>query len=281
MVNADRHIDVMGIVNITDDSYYAASRCLDGYAPDKAVAAAGQMLMQGAGIIDFGACSSRPGSHPISAEEEWKRLEPVLAGFLAKYGGARFSIDTWHADVISKVYELSVGVIGRDRTLECMIVNDISAGEDDPAMLPLVGRLGLEYIAMHKRGTSENMQELCTYQDVAVQVREYFEMFARKAKESGIKKWILDPGFGFAKTLDQNYQLLRSMEMLDGCGQSAILVGVSRKSMIYKYLDISPEDALSATQVLHLKALQLGADILRVHDVDEAVRTVSLYRVLR
>lgn len=281
MVNADRHIDVMGIVNITDDSYYAASRCLDRYAPDKAVAAAGEMLGLGAGIIDFGACSSRPGAHPVSAQEEWKRLEPVLAEFLVKYNGARFSIDTWHADVVSKVYRLSVELTGRDRTLECMIVNDISAGEDDPDMLPLVGSLGLEYIAMHKRGTSENMQELCGYHDVTAQVREYFEEFARKAKDNGIEKWILDPGFGFAKTVDQNYQLLRSLDMLDGCGQSAMLVGVSRKSMIYKYLDVTPEDALSATQVLHMKVLQMGADILRVHDVEEAVRTVSLYRVLR
>ena len=281
MINPDRHIDVMGIVNLTDDSYYAASRYLDGSAPEKAVAAAGEMLEQGAGIIDFGACSSRPGSRPLSAEQEWRRLEPVVAAFLEKYNDVRFSIDTWHAQVISDVYELSAGIIGCGRTRDCMIVNDISAGEDDPAMLPLVGSLGLEYIAMHKRGTSENMQDLCEYHDVTTELREYFEAFARKAEDNGIRKWVLDPGFGFAKTLEHNYELLRSLDMLSGCGQSATLAGVSRKSMVYRYLGISPEDALAATQVLHLKALQMGADILRVHDVAEAVRTVSLYRVLR
>ena len=162
------------------------------------------------------------------------------------------------------------------------IVNDISAGEDDPDMLPTVGELGLTYVAMHKRGTSQTMQQMTDYQDVVAEVKSYFDDFSAKADSFGIKDWILDPGIGFAKTIEQNYELVRRLEELKAVGMShgrspRILVGVSRKSFIYKYLDISPEDSLPATQVLHLAALQRGADILRVHDVAEAGRTVSLY----
>lgn len=283
MINPDRHIEVMGIINLTDDSYYSPSRNLkDGYIDtDGVLATVGRMVSEGAEIIDFGACSSRPGAVPLSWEEEWRRLELVVASFLVKCPGVRFSIDTWHSQVVSRVYDMAVALVGCEEVRKLMIVNDISAGEDDGDMLPLVGRLGLRYIAMHKRGSSENMRDFCTYDDVVSEVKAYFEDFARKAEEYGISDWILDPGFGFAKTLEQNYQLLKGLSELSGCGQISILAGVSRKSMIYRYLGITPEESLPATQVLHLKALQEGADMLRVHDVAEAVRTVALYRVLR
>lgn len=268
----DRRIQVMGIINLTDDSYYAPSRCPDC---EQALDRIGVMLREGADVIDIGACSTRPGSRPVGAEEEWRRLEPVLMAIRTRFPEVRMSIDTSWAYVVEHAYMLAGD----------FIVNDITAGEADPAMLPLVGRLGLPYVAMHMRGTPENMQSLTDYEDVVEDVLAYFRAFAQKAERHGIEDWILDPGFGFAKTLDQNYALMRNLgrfkEIVDGYGRSpSVLVGISRKSMIYRYLDISPEDSLPAAQVLHLAALQNGADILRVHDVAEAVRTVALYRVL-
>lgn len=268
----DRHIAVMGILNLTDDSYFPQSRCAD---VSEAMDRAEKMLDEGADIIDLGACSTRPGSFPVGEEEEWRRLGPVLKELRREFPDVKVSIDTYWASVVMKAYDL----IGK------FIVNDISAGEDDPDMLPLVGRLGLEYVAMHKRGTPETMQSMTSYSDIVEEVSAYFRDFSLKASRWGIRDWILDPGFGFAKTIGQNYTLLghlddiRSAVAPDG-HIPRILTGVSRKSMIYKYLGISPEDSLPATQVVHLAALQGGADILRVHDVAEAGRTVSLYRIL-
>lgn len=272
MTDRNRKIDIMGIVNITDNSYFAESRSLgeDGNADiGKVVEKAGRMISEGASIIDIGACSTRPGSEPVGEEEEWRRLKPVLEAVRAAFPGIMVSIDTYWASVVKKSWTL----IGD------FIVNDISAGEDDPEMLGTVGRLGLRYIAMHKRGTPATMQSLCEYGDVTEDIVEYFRDFARKASDAGIKDWILDPGFGFAKTIDQNYQLLRELDRFSVHGRR-ILVGMSRKSMIYRLFGITPEESLPATQVLHMKALQLGADILRVHDVAEAARTVELYRRL-
>ena len=265
-MDKNRRIDVMGIVNLTDDSYFAQSRCADVQAAVERVA---RMLEEGATIIDIGACSTRPGSLPVGADEEWRRLEPVLRAIREKFPDVRISVDTYWSEVVRKVYDL----IGD------FIVNDISAGEDDPEMLPLVGQLGLTYVAMHKRGNPENMQSLTEYNDVVADVVEYFRGFAKKASAYGIKSWVLDPGFGFAKTIEQNYELLSRLDEF-GQLQMPVLVGVSRKSMIYRHLNITPEEALPATQVLHMKALQGGADIFRVHDVAEIVRTVALYRLL-
>ena len=272
MIDKDRHIYIMGIVNITDDSYFADSRCS---SVGSALARVGEMVAEGADIMDIGACSTRPGAELVDPAEEWARLEPVLKAVREAFPDVRLSIDTFRSSVVRKAHAL----IGD------FIVNDISAGEDDPLMLGTVGELGLEYVAMHKRGTPENMQELTDYKSVTEDVATYFEAFSRKAQECGIDRWILDPGFGFAKTVEQNYRMLRELtafkEVRRADGTSpAILVGVSRKSMVYKKLGISPEEALPATQVLHLAALQKGADILRVHDVAEARRTVELYRLL-
>lgn len=271
-MDKERKISIMGIVNLTDDSYFAESRCIDVQA---ALGRIGKLVEEGADIIDIGACSTRPGALPVGAEEEWSRLEPVLTAAKASFQNVTLSIDTYWASVVEKTFAL----IGP------FIVNDITAGEADSQMLPTVGRLGLKYIAMHMRGTPETMQQLTYYDDIVSEVREYFENFAHKAENNGIRDWILDPGFGFAKTLDQNYALMRGLDRfkneLTGTNPpSQLLVGISRKSMIYKLLNISPEESLSATQALHMVALQKGADILRVHDAAEARRTISLFRMM-
>lgn len=271
-MDRNRKISIMGIVNLTDDSYFAESRCIDVQA---AMDRIGRLVAEGVDIIDIGACSTRPGSLPVGAEEEWRRLEPVLIAFKENFQNVTLSIDTYWASVVEKAF----GVVGP------FIVNDISAGEADPKMLPTVGRLGLKYVAMHMRGTPEDMQSLTDYNDVVEDVLDYFRNFSKTAEIHGINDWILDPGFGFAKTLEQNYALMRGLERLKEDTQYVhppcqVLVGVSRKSMIYRLFDITPEDSLPATQVLHLAALQKGADILRVHDVAEAGHTVSLFKLL-
>lgn len=263
----NREIKIMGIVNLTDDSYYAPSRCPEVNSALKRIE---KMIFEGADIIDIGACSTRPGSLPVGAEEEWKRLKPVLEALRKEYPSAVVSIDTYWSSVVRKAYDL----------IGSFIVNDISAGEDDSSMLETVGRLGLTYAAMHKRGTPVTMQSLTDYDDVTEEVMSYFAAFSVKAHEAGIDDWIVDPGFGFAKTTDQNWQLARDLAGFKKFGRP-LLVGVSRKSMIYKKFSISPEESLPAVQVLHMHSLINGADILRVHDVAEAKRTTEIYRMVQ
>ena len=259
-------INLLGIVNLTDDSYFAASRAQD---PDAFLARVGTMLAEGADWIDIGACSTRQGSRPVGAEEEWKRLEPALKALRSEFPDLPVSIDTYWSPVVARVYDC----IGP------FTVNDISAGAMDPSMLPLVGGLGLPYIAMHMRGTPETMQSLTDYPEgVTAAVLRYFEGFASRAEEAGIRDWILDPGFGFAKTVAQNWTLLEELDRLQAPGKP-ILVGISRKSMIYKRFGITPEESLPATQVAHYMALERGATYLRVHDVAEARRTVDIYSI--
>ena len=256
MIDPGRKVLIMGILNLNGDSFYAPSRYNF------------PVLDEGPDILDIGAVSTRPGAAEVSADAEWARLEPVLRML---DGSVAVSLDTTRAEVVARACDL----LGRP-----VIVNDISAGEDDPAMLPLVGRLGLEYVAMHKRGTPATMQSLCEYSDVVADIMDYFRSFALKAREHGVSDWILDPGFGFAKTVEQNYRLLDSLADFRILGHP-VLVGISRKSFMYKPLGKGPEDVLTATQVLHMAALERGADILRVHDVAAARETLSLYRMLR
>lgn len=273
MIDKNRNIDIMGIVNLTDNSYFADSRCLgtDGNpAVDMIIDRVAGMIADGATIIDVGACSTRPGSTAVGEQEEWRRLSMVLPVLRNAFPHLPISVDTYWASVVCKTYD----AIGD------FIVNDISAGEDDSQMLSSVGERGLHYIAMHKRGNPKTMQSLCNYDDVTEELIRYFEDFSSRASKAGIKDWILDPGFGFAKTIDQNYQLMRELDRFT-CFGRRILVGVSRKTMIFRLFDITPEEALPQTQVLHLAALQNGADILRVHDVAEAYRTLQLYRKLQ
>ena len=260
-------IQLLGIVNLTDDSYYAPSRAASCEAFMDRVR---QMVAEGADIIDIGACSTRPGSQPVGAEEEWRRLKPALEALRSEFPELPVSIDTYWAPVVEKTYDL----IGP------FMVNDISAGAYDAEMLPLVGRLGLPYIAMHLRGTPETMQSMTDYpQGVTAEVLRYFKAFAKKAAKAGVRDWILDPGFGFAKTVEQNWTLLEELDILQVL-QMPILVGISRKSMIYKRFGITPEESLPATQVAHYMALQRGATYLRVHDVAEARRTVAIYSMI-
>jgi len=255
MTDPGRKVLIMGILNLNADSFYAPSRYNF------------PVLDEGPDILDVGAVSTRPGAADVSAAEEWARLEPVLR---ALPPDVAVSLDTTRAEIVERACDL----LGRP-----VIVNDISAGEDDPAMLPAVGRLGLEYVAMHKRGTPATMQSLCDYDDVVAEVVNYFRSFALKAEENGISDWIVDPGFGFAKTVEQNYRLLYSLEDFAVLGRP-VLVGISRKSFMYRPLGKGPEDVLTATQVLHMAALERGADVLRVHDVAAARETLSLYRML-
>lgn len=259
-----RKIRILGIVNLTDDSYFAPSR-VDG--SEALLQRVGTMLREGADRIDLGACSTRPGSKPVGADEEWRRLEPALRAIRQAFPEAGVSIDTYWASVVERAYDC----IGP------FLVNDISAGAYDAAMLPLVGRLGLPYVAMHLRGTPETMQSLTDYpRGVTAEVLKYFRAFAKRAAKAGVTDWILDPGFGFAKTVEQNWTLLEELDRLQVL-QRPVLVGVSRKSMIYKRFGITPEEALPATQVAHYMALERGATWLRVHDVAEARRTVQLF----
>ena len=253
----------MGIVNLNGDSFYSGSRVL---TPEAVVERVVNMIDEGASMVDFGGVSTRPGAAPVSLEEEWDRLAKPLAAVREAFPSLTISVDTTRSEIVRRC----LSVAGR------IVVNDISAGEDDPAMLPIVVAENLSYIAMHKRGDPGTMRDLTDYPEGIVEaVLTYFASFADRA--SGVSDWILDPGFGFAKTVEQNYALLDGLSNFRRFGRK-ILVGVSRKSMIYGPLGITPYEALAPTQVIHLKALQEGADILRVHDVAEAVRTVKLYR---
>ena len=266
------HIRILGIINLTDDSYYAQSRVSGGKA---LLERAARMVEEGADGIDLGACSTRPGARPVGAEVEWQRLAPAVEAIRTAFPKLLVSIDTYWSSVVERVFD----------RIGTFIVNDISAGAFDPLMLPAAGRLacrrlGLPYIAMHLRGTPETMQSLTEYPDgVTAEVLRYFQAFSSRAEHAGIRDWILDPGFGFAKTLEQNWTLLRELDRLQACGRP-ILVGISRKSMIYKKFGITPEEALPATQAAHLVALQKGARWLRVHDVAEARRTAEIYSMM-
>ena len=247
------------------------------------------MVEDGADIIDIGACSTRPGSTPVSLEQEWEYLKEPLELIAGKYlhsgehrelsgRKVQISIDTFRSEIVRRAY----GLLGD------FIVNDISAGEDDPLMLSTVGELGLPYIAMHKRGTPSTMQQMTDYpQGVVNAVVEYFREFEQRAAKYGIKEFVMDPGFGFAKNLEQNYLLFKAMpQLVDEIEEYAgkkrkLLVGISRKGMIWKPLGITPDEALCGTAALNLQALLLGADILRVHDVAEARQCIKLWELLR
>ena len=277
---------VMGILNINNESFYSRSRHT---ALEDVDATLCKMVEDGADIIDIGACSTRPGSTPVSLEQEWEYLKEPLELIAGKYlhsgehrelsgRKVQISIDTFRSEIVRRAY----GLLGD------FIVNDISAGEDDPLMLSTVGELGLPYIAMHKRGTPSTMQQMTDYpQGVVNAVVEYFREFEQRAAKYGIKEYVMDPGFGFAKNLEQNYLLFKAMpQLVDEIEECAgkkrkLLVGISRKGMIWKPLGITPDEALCGTAALNLQALLLGADILRVHDVAEARQCIKLWELLR
>ncbi len=272
----------MGILNINNESFYSGSRHV---AIDDVESAFLKMVDDGADIIDIGACSTRPGSTPVTLEQEWEYLQEPLKMIAGKWldngdlsGRIKISLDTFRSDIVRRAYDI----------LGNFIVNDISAGEDDPQMLQTVGELNLPYIAMHKRGTPATMQRMTDYpQGVVNAVIEYFKEFEERAAKHGITDYIMDPGFGFAKTLEQNYELFKGMPQLcreieEYAGvRRRLLVGISRKGMIWRPLGITPDEALCGTAALNLQALLLGADIIRVHDVPEAVQCLKLWEFLR
>lgn len=253
---------VMGILNVTPDSFYAESRMKTEEAVRKRVR---QIVNEGGSMIDVGAYSSRPGAEDVSAEEEMARLKRGMKIVREVAPEIPVSVDTFRADVA----KMAVEELGVD------IVNDISGGELDKAMFATVAKMGVPYILMHMKGTPQTMQEAPHYDDLMKEVMLYFAERIQRLRDLGQKDIVLDPGYGFAKTIDHNYELLRHQDMLQ-VFELPLLVGVSRKSMIYRLLGSSPEEALNGTTVLNTIALQKGARILRVHDVREAVETVRL-----
>ena len=259
---------VMAIVNATPDSFYATSRTQSHKAVAERVE---QALKESAAIIDIGGYSSRPDADDVATAEEWSRVEMALAATREVTGKVAVSIDTFRAEIVRRAYE-KYGEI---------IVNDITGGLGDAEMLTTVAELGLPYIAMHMRGTPQTMQSQTQYNDVVADVVAELQERLTAMDKAGIdrKRVALDPGFGFAKTVEQNYKLLAGLHRLAALKQP-LLVGVSRKSMIYKPLGITPDEALAPTQAIHWEALRQGATLLRVHDVKEAVATIKLYKKL-
>lgn len=273
---------VMGIINANNESFFSSSRFT---ATEEIGREISNMISLGASIIDIGACSTRPGSTPVTQEQEWDYLRVALDVVGKRFLGAvspcgepvKFSIDTFRSEIVRRSYD----IIGK------FIVNDISAGEDDHRMLPTVGELDLPYIAMHKRGTPVTMQQMCDYPNgVVEEVIRYFKEFEQRASQYGISEYIMDPGFGFAKNLEQNYTLFKGMprlveEIMHYSGKRRkLLVGISRKGMIWRPLGITLDEALCGTVAMNLQALMLGADIIRVHDVKEGMQCVKLWECL-
>lgn len=257
---------VMGILNVTPDSFYAGSRTP---GVDEIRQRAQRMADEGADMIDVGAYSSRPGAADVSPQEEMERLRMALPVIRSVCPHIPLSVDTFRADVA----RMCVEECGAD------IINDISGGQLDRNMFRTIAHLKVPYILMHMRGTPADMQQFTGYEHLEREVMLYFAQRVRYLHDLGVSDVILDPGFGFAKTLEQNYDLLQHLDDLQVFGLP-VLAGLSRKSMVYKLLGITPEKALNGTTALHMAALERGADILRVHDVQAAVQVVALHRAL-
>lgn len=256
---------VMGILNITPDSFYKDSRALE---KDILVDRVGQMIVEGADIIDLGAISTRPGADIVNIEEEVARLLPAVEIVRKNYPDIWISVDTWRGEVLKQVAPFEID-----------IVNDVSGGKFDEGLLRVVGELKLPYILMHMPGNLNTMHEKSENVDIIHEVSVYFHEKVLQLNENGIWDIILDPGFGFGKTILQNYQLLGHLDHFDFFGLPS-LVGISRKSMIQKVIVRGPEEALNGTTALHMIALQKGASILRVHDVKEAKEAILLHQQL-
>lgn len=251
---------VMGILNITPDSFYAQSRT----TPAEVLRKAEQMLEEGATFVDIGGYSSRPNAQEVSPQEELQRVVPVVEALVKHFPDIRISVDTFRAEVARESLEAGA-----------CIINDISAGQIDPAIWEVVAHYQVPYIAMHMRGTPQTKQTYTEYDKLTKDILYYFSQIKDKARQLRINDLIVDPGFGFSKTLAQNYELMQQLALFKAL-ECPILVGISRKSMIYKLLDTTPETALNGTTVLNTFALLHGADILRVHDVKEAVECVKI-----
>lgn len=253
---------VMGIINCTPDSFH------EGHLPlgiDAIIEMAGKMISEGASILDIGGQSTRPGSVRIGASEETDRVVPVINALSQNFAGTIISIDTYYSEVAQAAIDAGASII-----------NDISSGGHDPSISKVASRNGAPYICMHMKGTPENMHEKPGYEKMIPEMLDFFSERICRYQQEGINDIIIDPGFGFSKTREQNFELLNHLAAFKILGKP-VLAGLSRKSFIYKTLGTTPEHALNGTTALHMAALMNGANILRVHDVKAAVETVHLF----
>ncbi len=257
---------IMGILNLTPDSFYDGGLYNN---TDRALAQTEKMLLEGATFIDVGGASSKPGAVEVSADEELARVLPVIEKIHIKFPDTLISIDTYRSDVAQQAVAAGAAM-----------VNDISGGNLDAKMLKTVGALGVPFVAMHMQGKPQNMQDKPSYDNILTDIRSFFAAKIDAAHKAGIHDIIIDPGFGFGKTLEHNYALLKHLSSIQMDGVP-MLIGVSRKSMIYKLLQIEVAEAGNGTSVLNSVALQQGAQILRVHDVKEAHQAVQLIEKLK
>jgi len=257
---------VMSVINVTPDSFYKESCAMDKPSVYEHIARA---VAEGATILDIGGCSSRPGAGDIPAAEQIARLSPAMEVVAEDFSDIFVSIDTFSGEVAAAIVE---------RFGRC-IINDISAGEIDPAILDVAAKNDLPYIAMHMRGTPRNMQQMTDYDNITDEVGDWFDRKIALLRSRGINNIILDPGFGFAKTTAQNYELLRNMAALRRFGYP-LLAGLSRKSMIFSILGVSPSEAFAGTVALGWEALRQGTSVLRVHDTLPAAQTIELYKLM-
>lgn len=256
----------MGILNVTPDSFFDGGRYPSEVAVLKQVR---KMISEGAGIIDVGGASTRPGAAEVSVREELNRVIPVIKSIKNNFPEAILSIDTWRPAVAVAATEAGASMI-----------NDVSAGNLDPEMLETVAGLGVPYVLMHMLGSPETMQQKPHYEHIVNEVLDFFIQKLEILRHLGVRDILLDPGFGFGKTVEHNFQLLKNLHVFGRVLGLPVLTGVSRKSMICKVLQVSPANALNGTTALHMAALQQGARVLRVHDVKEAVEVIRLWDVL-
>jgi len=254
----------MGILNVTPDSFYADSRIT---TEKELLDRASQMREEGAHFFDIGGYSTRPGAPPIDEKEEASRVVPFIGALTRHFPGTPISIDTFRASVARQAIEAGAAMI-----------NDVTGGEGDPDMMATVASLDVPYVLMHMRGTPETMASLTGYDNLLKEISQYFQERLSRLRSLGVKDVILDPGFGFAKNADQNFELLQHLSWFRTTFGLPILVGLSRKSMIWRTLHTTPEHALNGTTGLHMLALQQSASLLRVHDVKEAVECIALYQ---
>ena len=258
---------VMGILNVTPDSFYAGSRQADEAAVAQRIET---ILAEGGAIVDIGGYSSRPDAAEVTEEEEWQRIKPALKRMQRDFPEVPVSVDTFRSAIARRAVE----------EYGTAMINDISGGMLDARMVETIALLQVPYILMHMRGTPQTMQQHTDYDDLMEDIMLYFAQKVRALRQLGVNDVILDPGFGFAKTLEQNYELMRSLSEFSIHFETPLLVGISRKSMIYKLLNATPEDSLNGTTVLNTYALLNGADILRVHDVKAATETIEIVKRL-
>lgn len=253
---------VMGIINSTPDSFYEESRARN---IDDILRQAEKMLKDGADLLDIGGQSTRPGSERISAEAEMERVIPAIESLHYNFPEAIISVDTFYAQVAKEAVATGVGM-----------VNDIGGGNLDKDMLPVIAKLNVPYVCMHMKGTPQTMQQHTQYKDVTREVKDFFVQKITECHQAGIKDMIIDPGFGFAKNSEHSFELLRNLSSITML-EKPVLIGISRKSFIYKTLGITAQEALNATTALHMAGLLKGVSILRVHDVKEAAETIQLF----